>query len=385
MASRYRIRTEPLSGSWHQYVSGSPTSVSNYSTNLLKEECWDEVGSPGEAHTLQINRLDFRGFTPITGTSMHGAWAGSYYENGCSGNLTAQCSNHLPITLPSVGEDTTRLLARTNPGRNYVSIPTLIQDMVDLPKMLNEWAKILTNKKNGGTPLDLRLIANQHLAVSFGVLPLIKDIKDLSEMQSAVLKRKQELQRLYGLGGLRRRLRLGSYTAESTTKDLLVTSYPGGYVQGNLQRVTSVRRWGTVRWLPSVIPKYHPGERELYQQAQKIMAGLTVESFLEGAWDVIPWTWVIDWFADFGEFSQAHSMTVPAYSYRPCIMTEWHTTSTFTPTFVSPGIQPCSGSVIYQSKQRTHDAIPTPATAVLPLMDLRKLSILGSLAVQKLK
>lgn len=385
MASRYRVRTEPVAGTWHQYVSGSPTSNSNYSTDVLKEECWDEIGSPGDAHVLDVKRLDFRGFTPITGTSAHGAWAGSYYENGCSGNLTAVASSHLPITIPSNSEDTTKLLARTNPGRNYVSIPTLIQDIVDIPKMLNDWANILTSRKNGGTPLNLKTAANQHLGIMFGVMPLIKDIKDLSEMQGAVLKRKQELMRLYSVGGLRRRLRLGTYQAEQTTKNHLVTSYPGGYVQGTIQKTTTIQRWGTVRWLPSQIPKYHPGEVELYHQAQKIMAGLTVESFLEGAWDVIPWTWVLDWFADFGEFSQAHSMTVPAYSYRPCIMTHTRTQTYFTPTFVSPGIQPCTGHIIYESKQRVHDVIPTPATAVLPLMDLRKLSILGSLAVQKLK
>ncbi|DAD51546.1 maturation protein [ssRNA phage Esthiorhiza.2_47] len=385
MSSRYRIKTVPISGDWHQYVSGSPTTISHYSTDFLSEECWDEVGSPNEPHNLEIKKLDFSAFTPITGTSQQGAWAGSYYSNGCSGNLALLCGSHLTVALPSNGADTTKLLARTNPGRSYMSIPTLIQDVIDIPKMLADWTKLLTDRKHGGTKLDLKALANQHLAISFGVLPLIEDIRKLGEVHSAILQRKKELQRLYNVGGLRRRLKLGKYKASQDTKNVLITSYPGGYVQGNLQRTTTVERWGTVRWLPSGIPKYHPGEEELFREARRLIYGLSAESFAEGIWDVIPWTWVIDWFANIGEFSQAFSNTVQCFSYRPCIMTKTETVSTFTPTFRSQGIEGGSGTITLTSKTRVHDVIPTPATAVLPMLDLRRLSILGSLAVQKLK
>lgn len=385
MSSRYRIKTVPISGDWHQYVSGTPTTISHYSTDFLSDECWDEVGSPNEPHNLEIKHLDFGGFTPITGTSQHGAWAGSYYSNGCSGNLASVCGTHLTVALPSNSADTTKLLARTNPGRSYVSIPTLVQDVIDIPKMLADWTKLLTDRKHGGEKLGIKTIANQHLAFSFGVLPLIDDIQKLGEVHKIILQRKKELQRLYNVGGLRRRLKLGTYKASQDTKNLLITSYPGGYVQGNLQRTTTVTRWGTVRWLPSRIPPYHPGEAELFRQARRLVYGLSVESFAEGIWDVIPWTWVIDWFANIGEYSQAFSNTIPCFSYRPCIMTKTETVSTFTPTFKSPGIEGGSGTITLTSKVRVHDVIPTPATAVIPMLDLRRLSILGSLAVQKLK
>jgi len=385
MASRYRINAVPVTGAWHQYVSGTPTTISPYSANALSEECWDEVGSPNEPHNLTIKVLSLGAFTPISGTSQHGAWVGSYYQNDCFGNLPSLCGNHLSLSLPSSGVLTTKLLARTNPGRKVLTIPTLVQDMIDIPKMLHDWTKLLTDRKHGGTKLDISALANQHLAFVFGVLPLIKDIDDLMKLQGTILKRKQELQRLYNVGGLRRRLKLGTYAVSSDTKNVLITSYAGGYVQGNLQRTTTAEIWGTVRWLPSVIPKYHPREDELYRQAQKLTIGLSIEGFASGLWDVIPWTWILDWFADIGEFSQVHSFSVPAVSYRPCIMTHTTTVSTFTPTFKSPGIEGGFGTITYETKERVHDVIPTPATAVIPLLDLRKLSILSSLAVQKLK
>lgn len=386
MASRYRQRALPISGNYHTFSGGVEVSVSPYSGNDLNSECWDEIGSPNEPHSLTIKKLDFEGFTAVTGTSTSGNNAGSYYDNWCYGNLQAVCGTHLPITLPSVGAETTKLLARTNPGRNHLSLPTLAQDLLDIPKMIDDWAKLLTNRKAGGTKLDLKALANQHLAIQFGALPLIKDIKDLTEIQGAILKRKEELMRLYDVGGLRRRLKLGKYGASKTTKNLLITSYPGGFVQGDLKQSTTVERWGTVRWLPRLgTITVHPGERELYHQAQKLMIGLSVESFAEGIWDVIPWTWVIDWFANIGEFSQINSFTVPATSYRPCIMTKTKTVSTFTPTFRSLGIQGGSGTITLESKERVHDVIPTPSTALFPMMDLRRLSILGALAVQKLK
>jgi hypothetical protein len=385
MASRYRQQAKPVSGRYHTFSGGVQVSTSNYSSFIKNKECWDEIGNRDEAHNLTIKDLDCYGFTGITGTSSSGNNAGSFFENECFGNLATICASHLPVSLPSIGADTTKLLARTNPSRNYVSIPTLIQDLVDIPKMIDDWAKLLTDKARGGAKLGVKTIANQHLAFSFGWLPLIKDIHDLLDMQNQVLKRKEELQRLYNVGGLKRRLKLGRYSATKDTTGLIVTSYPGGIVQGNLRQTTFVERWGTVRWLPSGILKVHPGERELYHQAQRLMAGLSVESMAEGIWDVIPWTWVIDWFADIGEFSQINSNTIKAFSYRPCIMTKTTTYSTFTPTFRSSGIGGGFGTISFTTKERSHDAIPTPATAVFPHLDARRLSILGSLSVQKLK
>jgi hypothetical protein len=385
MSSRYRQRALPVAGAWHQYVSGSPTTVSNFSSFDYNAEIWDEVGSPGKAHTLTITKLDCVGFTPISGTSTVSPYNGSYFDNPCYGNLTTTCNHHLPLTLPSVGQETTKLLARTNPSRPVVTPLTLIQDMVEIPKMLHDVGKVLS-AAGGNLPSGLhpKVQANMHLALSFGWAPLVEDIHNLLSLQQHIDRRAGELSRLYSVGGLKRRIHLGTYGAESTTANHLATSYAGGVVQGKLQRFTQCQRWGTVRWLPSHLPPYHPGEKELIAKARQVALGLSSEGTLEGVWDVIPWTWVIDWFANIGEFALAFSNTVPALSYEPCIMTHTVTPSLFTPTFRSSGLQGGNGLITYESKERTHDAIPTPSTTFLPFLGRKRLSILGALSIQKL-
>jgi len=367
-------------------VNGTYNSTQNYSADQTLAECYDEIGTPHLPHNLTVKDLDATGLVPITGVSTAAPYSGSYYTSSCYGNLITTCNSHLAITLPSSGQETTKLMARTNPGRPVVTPLTLLQDLVDIPKALHDAGKVLSGalKSGGGSLLNPKVVANQHLATQFGWLPLVQDVKDLLSLQQHIDRRVGELHRLYNVGGLKRRLELGRYTNSSENASHLATSYAGGYVQGKLDRYTECHRWGTVRWLPSKLPKHHPGDRELIIAARKLVLGISTEGTLEGLWDVIPWTWIIDWFANIGEFAIANSNTVPAVTYQTCIMTHTRTLSRFHPTFRSNGIQGGDGLIIYETKERTHDAIPTPSTTLLPLLGVRRLSILSALSIQKL-
>jgi len=286
--------------------------------------------------------------------------------------------------MPSVGQEVTKLLARTNPSRPEVNPLTLGQDIIDIPKQLKGIGDLLAKGAKGKGPDFIKDGTDQFFSNIFGWAPLIEDVKKLLEFQSTVHKRAQELNRLYDRRGLKRRLRLGTYGAESTSAAHIATSYPACIVQGKLQRFTKVTRWGTVRWRPNVRPRYRPGERELNRQARRIVAGLSVEGMTQGAWDLIPWTWVFDWFADIGSFMKITSNAIPATAMNINIMTHTETWTHFTPTFRSTGFVGGTGSIWFETKERSPNPYPSPQTSI-KFLSGRQLSILGALALQRAK
>ena len=382
MSSRYRIRSIPTSGSYISIVNGVYQSTSNYSGNNSQEECWDEIGSVGVDHTLTVKKLEAGLFTPITGACTVGVYSGSYLTQPCYGNLLTTANAHLAISLPSVGQEVTKLLGLTNPSRAVINPLTLFQDFADIPKQLRSLGD-LANKGGTGGKVKVNDGLDQFFSVIFGWAPLIDDLQKLSTFMSSVHKRAGEIERLYSKSGLKRRLNLGTYGAEATTANYIATSYPACIVQGKLQKTTRVERWGTVRWRPDVRPRYRPGDRKLLRQLERVVGGLSVEGMSQGVWDLIPWSFVIDWFSDIGGFMKIYSNAIPASPTHVNIMTKTTTWTTFTPSFRSQGMSGGSGQIYFETKERAPNVAPVMRTAV-HFLHRRQLSLLGALFSQRI-
>lgn len=364
---------------------GNPFSYSNAGDFVSKSLCEDFVGRPTTDSPLNLVKLNRAGAPRVNGSYAYG----SEFNNSTAedyvptGGLLSSFNGHIPLyDQPSAGSAMATLLARTNPSRPDVVPLTLLQDLIDIPRQLKDVGRLIRTPKRD--LLNAREVANQHLGFQFGWLPLIQDVKDLLDLQSHIQKRIVELHRLNSQGGLKRRIRMGRW---GEAEGPFLTSLESAYVMDWLAYrsvQTKAERWGTVRWKPTSLPLgYTLNDADQIQLAQRLVLGLTTEATLKGAWDLIPWTWLIGWFSNISNFALQYANTIPARPSEACIMTQTDTKYQYTTAFISPGYKASDGSVTYTTKERYVG--PGTLDVHLPFIDAGRLSILGSLFVQRFK
>lgn len=341
---------------------------------------------------------DFHGRPLIPGTLSSTQWTSVPVLNGevvgrpIAGQANGFRYNNFPITPDLNGVDTAPLgvpggwelttVARTNPSRPVVTPLTLIQDFVELPSQLKLIGKLLTRPKSS---MSAKELANHHLAVKFGWLPLISDVKQLLDLQQAVLRRTAELKRLYSGTGLRRRVILNEDHQVSDQKRINQTIAAGQAFNAYYDITVGRRTWATIHWKPTVLPPNHPDDAAMARRARQIVLGLTPEGLAKGTWDIIPWTWLLGWFSNVGDFLLAFSNTVPASHSEACLMNEVIATGLAGPV-TSVNTLSCdiywSRDLLYTSKTRLVSGSIVPGFS-LPFIGNDRLSILGSLFVQR--
>jgi hypothetical protein len=289
--------------------------------------------------------------------------------------------SHLSLpAIPTAAADALTVLARTNPSRPAIVPFDLIQDLYDIPRQLKDVGKLIKSPKR---VLSQREIANQYLGVKFGWLPLIKDVQDLLDVGKSIDRRVAEFHRLYSSNGLKRRLTLHEDHAAADQKSVTFESNASLTIIGTYSDVTTRRRWATVRWLPTVLPRYYPNDARILSEAKRISLGLTVEGLYQGAWDLLPWTWLIDWFTNVHEFALAHSNAVPASASAVNVMTETETVRTFSVTSISSGYTGGGGYTTLSDKSRIQSS--GAVSANIPFLGISRLSVLSALFVQRFK
>jgi hypothetical protein len=348
---------------------------------MLYSKCEDSHGRPVVDSALTINHYDSSRLVPVSGRRQSSpsnfGEAVSFIPSG----YTAGFPQHLDLGIPYVGTAMTDLIARTNPSRPDILPLTLIQDLVEIPKMLKGVGKLLKTPRRY---LNAKEGANQYLSAKFGWLPLVKDIHDVLDAQKYILRRKAELDRLYNTSsGLKRRLKLGSWHGEQTQGFISVNSDLLLDIGVKRSRYTSVERWGTIRWKPDVTPGYHPTDEELNQLARRVALGMTTEGTMAGLWDVIPWTWMINWFTNVRTFALQYSNSVPSTHQNGNVMTRTYTTEINIVTSITPGYSGGGGTRISERKERYTGS--GTLSAHLPFLSADRLATLGALFVQRFK
>lgn len=349
----------------------------------LWKRCEDVIKDPGKDHPLTITERDNSRFRPLNGhrDGVDGSFQTMENALPTGFNLVT----HTSISIPSVGARATTLRARTNPSREEVSIPNFIYELKDLPGMIRDIGDFKRRlRKTGSTLGAAKSVASDHLAIQFGWKPLIKDLADMLAFQEQVDKRIQELDRLYSSKGLKRRLQLLDVSEVSTSNQTVDTSI-GVTIRVRKDKITRIRSWGTVRWLPTSIPK-DLKRQDLGKMARNLVFGMQhrgVDALQ--AWNMLPWSWLIDWFANTGEYLGAHRNSIPAEPEGPCnIMTLRETYESWTRTdgnqfdFIGS-----DGLRVLRTKERAQSSGTLSVT--LPFITKRQWSILGALAIQRLR
>jgi len=218
------------------------------------------------------------------------------------------------------------------------------------------------------------------IATYFGVNPLLDDIRKLLKLQGQISKRVQELQKLHKAGGLRRTVEVfrGSNTL---VWDSVMQSNLGWYTAAARYACSEIVRVHC-RWLPSAT--FFPWETTppaSVETAWNALQGNTID--MGTVWELIPWTWLIDWFGNVSDYLAASRNTVAASLSSVTVMrhisSEWNfNTDPAYPqgtAYLSPAL------VKVEDKDRVLSAVFPEAS--LPFSHERQIATGGALTILK--
>lgn len=284
-----------------------------------------------------------------------------------------------PSGVPSVvtpaapsPQDTAKLLARSNPSRPVVDLPVFFAELRDLPS-------ILKSLRERGP----RWLAGINLSYQFGIQPLVNDLVGLLDLTTSIEKRKKELTKLLGAEGLRSRVSLGK-TSHTSSEPTTVSSefYT---VKGVATLETSSERWGTTRW--AMIPGKEEtlNQRWIEENTYKVVLGLNPS--LSQLWELLPWSWMIDYFSNVGDVIASTRNVVQARAGDSWVMMTNRAKLTHTPSqFPSnmngsyTGVSSCERILKYRAPAEGNIIY-----ANLPFLTVSQTSIIASLFITRHK
>jgi hypothetical protein len=378
MVQRVRTRTGSNQTGTFKTVGGIPCALTswNHSWYRFAETCTDNV-LDGDGHPFDMTKVE---------------WTGATCEAkgvNCTGQIVPRLINHVPQSFrtmtatpthhlgifgrPTNGELAAELLAKTNPSRPVVDLPVAIGELHELPGLL----------RGHGNGL-LRGFARGHILAEFAVRPLISDLSSLLDFQDAFASRMRELNALKE-GTLRRKRMLFRGAGHSTQTGIVVNSGTsnGGSITCSVDSHTTETVWGFVRWKPAI--GFPQTDDALRRAARRAVLGLTVD--FSTAWNLIPWSWLVDWASSTGDYLMANRNLIPCTATGTCIMSHRKTVKVYKKTGgdYPLGLTPTSPigpwTVVCETKSRS-PATPT-LDAHLPILNRRQVSILRAIAINK--
>lgn len=202
-----------------------------------------------------------------------------------------------------------KLLAESNPFSYSVSIPIMISELA-------EAATLLRFAQNN----FLTLGGSIHLNLSFGIQPLMQDIRTLYNITREIERKINELNSLISRGGLRKKVFLGrkSWTEPNNLEYSGWSGFSKGFQYWIRPTYTS-KVWGTVRWRPSRLTPIETAKLASVNNAIRLVLDLKAVD-LSTAWEMIPFSWLVDYFLNVGSALQAVEGKDKVEPYDICLM-----------------------------------------------------------------
>jgi hypothetical protein len=245
--------------------------------------------------------------------------------------------------------------AGTNPSVAHVSVPSFIGELGDVVTLSTlgasavEWSwgfwknyrkvskvhrtlRSLKIAKKAFTLRDLpylvwcrgcailQAIAAGNITWRFGVAPMIGDLEKLLNFVDETEKRMTMLRSLQANGSIRRRMLLGYTQLPETLRDEKAIESATLVVRVKEWVRATQDLWATARWHldPGVqLPESNMG---LYDLALRLTYGITKFELLKAAWELTPWSWLVDWFTNVSTFLDSLNNSLPIHLDGMCIM-----------------------------------------------------------------
>jgi len=315
---------------------------SGYITGSLTETFpghadWDEVGTSaawldwseredilsGRSNNGQYFRVDrwrvLSGFISGFGNTVWGnpLIAHSYLPTRYSfGNGTA-IQGLLPKSERIADNDLqylyTGFVNSTNPGRNEANYQVSLVELREVPSLLRQAKDLIRIRRLLRTPI--RSLSNNYLAYQFGIRPLVSDIQTMLSLPQLIQSRMKELSELRdsGISKKTRRLYANSYDRvgyEWATTWPIIMPYRERFSTSN-----SV--WGHVNWIADANFR-SLSQEDLTATARNAIIGGNIG--LNDLYELIPWTWLNDYFASTGDYLTYINNRIPGVVDRGSVM-----------------------------------------------------------------
>jgi hypothetical protein len=221
---------------------------------------------------------------------------------------------------------------------------------------------------------------------------MISDLRKLLNFTKAVDDRVRRLMRLRDGETLRVRCKLGTTELWNNPEVNLFVHSEGCSVRGTFRNYYAKKAWGSAQWklLPeSVLPSLGYGPLE--SLAQRLTLGFTSHEALATAWELAPWSWLADWFANTGDIIAATNNTVGCTWSHVCYMQTLEAirgcvyNPALSNAFAIEGLKNQQYHLRMVRKERyvCSPVIPVPVPQ-LPILTNGQWSILAALAAQRL-
>lgn len=267
----------------------------------------------------------------------------------------------------------TQAANRTNPSRPYVDVPVNVLQLGEVTHLIQRRGREI-----------IREAGRENLRYQFGIAPLVGDLIKLCNFQDQVERRIQILEKLRGPRGYRRTIPLGKVASLEATDSSTATVQSSDLLIQNVgwTRVTRQLVGAHVRWEPSV-SLMHLSPGGMRKVARRAVLGLTVDA--STLWEVLPWSWLIDWGTTIGDYLMANRNIVGANLRLVNIMRHTRTVRTYQSKSGSSSGIPwtlTSFGATRETKSRVTASIAP--TAHWPFLSANQVGILASLAVTRM-
>lgn len=382
--------------------AGQPQTISTLP--IIQDRCEDWTGNPGGDNPFHSERRFCSG--SVINTSVPATSTTPFFDSCQSNAFHANTPTPVMLTVPAASTEVNRALAVTNPNRPDILLPAFIAELRDLPKVLKysvELGKFLTDpsfrrdivgshrfksdyldagrlvtylKPTPGNALSAaKQLGSANLAMQFGILPLFQDIAKMAMLMESVEGRRKEFNRMFSGNGLRREVQLFSNEYQASSPNSLVETR---YTMGSAMTARrTVRRWASVRWKPAAPSTLPPSDATIRQS----LLGMNIHSVASVAWELLPWSWLADYFGNVGHTLSALNNAVGTAPPRGCVMTLFTENMTHAGGYYGPGqkYHLSSGNRKVTVKTRYPFTGQNLPSFGLPILGGRQLSILGSI------
>ncbi|DAD51336.1 TPA_asm: maturation protein [ssRNA phage Gerhypos.2_23] len=357
-------RTRSSNSSRFKGTTGRFGSVSGGGTILSSSHACDDIVGSGDNAPFSVTHITLDGGVinkPNTG------FFSSWFNNYVADVLDVPANfGHLGIIDDISNVDAaTQAAARTNPSRPYVDTITEVLQLHELTDLLH---------RNGSSIISR--YGQKNLGLQFGLLPIVEDIDGILNFSDQVHNRVQEINRLKERG-LRRTVSCGSFGASS--KQNLFIQTQNTFIRDDFDVSTTLNVRAHCRWLPTGDPSILSSPREVRELARRAVQGITMDA--STAWELMPWSWLLDWAGNVGQYFAAHRNIVPAVLSDVSVMrhtrTSWSWKGThFDDVTVTP--------INVRRESKTRATSFTAPIAHFPFLSGNQMGILASLAVARL-
>lgn len=353
-----------------------------------REHCQDVVGHYGEENVLSLHKVFVRRPYVLNGQGENRSYNYVWNNFAAMPEVTLNGDEHVPSARISIGYLQTEAIARSNPyARPDVDIGNFLWELKEFPSLLRSGGFTLQEAgtrryyeqfiRFRGRKDTISDIAGQPISYLFGWAPLLSDLRKLVSFADSVQRRYDKFMSI-GHEWSTKPLNLfsGSYGDTQT--------YSSGYMSHRRNRTSSVRAWAVFKHRLKDMPRLRAGGL-VWNEA--IDAAYRLDLHPATIWNMIPWSWLIDYLVNVSDMLEANNMCSYEVKHMT-VMREIRTTAkyaclgpTSTLNVSSYQLKEPFGEYYAHSKERFVSINPSPKLAFKPLITANQLRNLGALTL----